>query len=290
MTDSRIKVRRQSHSCVRDTLLNLQGNAALAPASEAITKSVDSLEILCITLKEQLLRNANNRRLIDNIAWLTKEIEIELTICLSKVVIPLEMKRMAERKKTCINFLTWLLEAWLLKVLMISAAMKGMARLAYEFSDLVSIAYKLLPSTFLLLQRKNREIIKANLGFLKVLVAKSQAEGLQMFLGSMVEGLLRWQDDTINHFKAKVKHILEMLVKKCGVDAVKAVMPEEHMKLLANIRKIKERRERKHAASSEETKSHMSRATTSRISRWDHTKIFSDFSDGETENSDGECR
>ncbi|KAJ6330950.1 hypothetical protein OIU76_009528 [Salix suchowensis] len=104
MTDSRIKVRRQSHSCFRDTLLNLQGNAALAPASEAITKSGDSLEILCITLKEQLLRNANNRRLI--VVGLTKEIEIELTICLSKVVIPLEMKRMAERKKTCINFLT----------------------------------------------------------------------------------------------------------------------------------------------------------------------------------------
>lgn len=171
---------------------------------------------------------------------------------------------------------------------MISAAMKGVARLAYEFSDLVSIAYKLLPSTFLLLQRKNREIIKANLGLLKVLVAKSQAEGLQMFLGSVVEGLLRWQDDTKNHFKAKVKHILEMLVKKCGLDAVKAVMPEEHMKLLTNIRKIKERGERKHAASSDETKSHMSRATTSRISRWNHTKIFSDFSDGETENSDGE--
>jgi ribosomal RNA-processing protein 12 len=35
-------------------------------------------------------------------------------------------------------------------------------------------------------------------------VAKSQAEGLQMFLGSVVEGLLRWQDDTKNHFKAKV--------------------------------------------------------------------------------------
>lgn len=43
---------------------------------------------------------------------------------------------------------------------MISAAVKGLARLAYEFSDLVSSAYKLLPSTYLLLQRKNREIIK----------------------------------------------------------------------------------------------------------------------------------
>lgn len=43
---------------------------------------------------------------------------------------------------------------------MISAAVKGLARLAYEFSDLVLTAFKLLPSTSLLLQRKNREIIK----------------------------------------------------------------------------------------------------------------------------------
>lgn len=46
--------------------------------------------------------------------------------------------------------------------------------------------------------------MQANLGLLKVLVAKSQAEGLQMCLGNMVEGLLRWQDDTKNHFKSKV--------------------------------------------------------------------------------------
>ncbi|PON84609.1 Coatomer beta subunit [Trema orientale] len=169
---------------------------------------------------------------------------------------------------------------------MISAAVKGLARLVYEFSDLVSTACNLLPSTFLLLQRKNREIAKANLGLLKVLVAKSKAEGLQLHLKSMVEGLLMWQDDTKTHFKAKVKLLLEMLVKKCGLDPVKAVMPEEHMKLLTNIRKIKERKERKLAAPSEEARSHVSRATTSRLSRWNDTKIFSDFGDDETENSD----
>lgn len=43
---------------------------------------------------------------------------------------------------------------------MISAAVKGLARLAYEFSDLVSAAYSVLPSTFLLLKRENKEIIK----------------------------------------------------------------------------------------------------------------------------------
>ena len=36
----------------------------------------------------------------------------------------------------------------------------------------------------------------------------------------------------------QVKLLLEMLVKKCGIDAVKEVMPEEHMKLLTNIRKV----------------------------------------------------
>ncbi|KAI8020694.1 RRP12-like protein [Camellia lanceoleosa] len=168
---------------------------------------------------------------------------------------------------------------------MISAAVKGLARLAYEFSDLVSAVYNVLPSAFLLLQRKNNEIAKANLGLLKVLVAKSQAEGLQMHLKGIVEGLLKWQDSTKNLFKAKIKVLLEMLVKKCGLDAVKAVMPEEHMKLLTNIRKIKERKERRVAANSEESKSHLSKATTSRLSRWNHTKIFSDFGDEETDSN-----
>ncbi|KAK6941256.1 putative domain NUC173 [Dillenia turbinata] len=172
---------------------------------------------------------------------------------------------------------------------MISAAVKGLARLSYEFSELISAAFNVLPSTFLLLQRKNREITKkfslimqANLGLLKVLVAKSQADGLQMHLKSMVEGLLKWQDNTKNHFKAKVKLLLEMLIRKCGLEAVKEVMPEEHMKLLTNIRKIKERKERKATSNSEESRSQQSKATTSRQSRWNHSRIFSDFDEEET--------
>ncbi|KAJ0582366.1 putative armadillo-like helical protein [Helianthus annuus] len=165
---------------------------------------------------------------------------------------------------------------------MISAAVKGMARLTYEFNDLLSNAFDVLPSTFLLLQRKNREINKASLGFLKVLVAKSQAEGLQIHMRDMVEALLSWQSSNKNHFKAKVKQLLEMLVEKCGLDAVKEAMPEEHMKLLTNIQKINERKERKHSANTEETKSRLSsKATTSRLSRRNHTKIYSDFGDDE---------
>ncbi|XP_016184055.1 uncharacterized protein LOC107625839 isoform X2 [Arachis ipaensis] len=63
--------------------------------------------------------------------------------------------------------------------------------------------------------------------------------------------------------KKKVKLLLGMLVTKCGQGAVKDVIPEEHMKLLTNIRKIQERKERKWGAKSEETKSHFSKATKS---------------------------
>ncbi|KAK9116692.1 hypothetical protein Sjap_015639 [Stephania japonica] len=175
---------------------------------------------------------------------------------------------------------------------MISAAVKGLARLAYEFSDLISAAYNVLPHAFLLLQRKNQTIIKANLGLLKVIVAKSQAEWLKIHLKSVVEGLVKWQDDTRNHFKAKVKLLLKMLIKKCGMDAVKAVMPEGHLKLLSNIRKIKERKDHRIAANnSEDAKSVHSKATaTSRISRWNHTKIFSDFGTVATKDSDVEYK
>ncbi|GJU05986.1 diacylglycerol kinase 4-like protein [Tanacetum coccineum] len=61
----------------------------------------------------------------------------------------------------------------------------------------------------------------------------------------------------------QVKLLLEMLVKKCGLEAVKEVMPEEHMKLLTNIRKTKEWKERKYATNTEETKSRLSKAATS---------------------------
>ncbi|GAA0164038.1 hypothetical protein LIER_19765 [Lithospermum erythrorhizon] len=169
---------------------------------------------------------------------------------------------------------------------MVSAAVKGLARLAYEFTDLISATYNLLPLTFLLIRRKNREIIKANLGLLKVLVAKSQVQNLNTHLKSLVDGLLNWQDSAKNHFKAKIKLLIEMLVKKCGMDAVKEVMPEEHLKLLTNIRKLKERRERKLAAGSVDSRSLLSKATTSRHSRWNHTRIFSDSGDESADNSE----
>lgn len=74
---------------------------------------------------------------------------------------------------------------------MISAAMKGLARLAYEFSDLVSAACNLLPSTFLLLQRKNREIIKVSSLALPPLFISILNFYLFLFMLSLTAGQFR---------------------------------------------------------------------------------------------------
>ncbi|GJR31562.1 RRP12-like protein [Tanacetum coccineum] len=113
---------------------------------------------------------------------------------------------------------------------MISAAVKGIAGLTYEFFDLISKVFNVLPSATLSSGRYAL-LLQAVLGLLKVLVAKSHAEGLQTHMRGMVETLLSLQGfEFDDHMFEQVKQLLEMLVKKCGLDAVKEVMPEEHMK------------------------------------------------------------
>ena len=46
-----------------------------------------------------------------------------------------------------------------------------------------------------------------------------------------------------------MRRLVERLAKRCGYDAVAAVLPEEHSKLLIHIRKAHSRKERLRAAS-----------------------------------------
>lgn len=179
---------------------------------------------------------------------------------------------------------------------MVSAAVVGLARLLYEFSsELSHTVPDLLPSALLLLKSKNREIIKSVLGLVKVVIARLPAAELDQHLRSLVEGLILWSDDSKNHFKAKVRAIIERLVRRCGMDSVAKVMPQEHMKLLTNIRKTKEHNEKKKKSTEggeeAETKSVQSRASTAKKSKWNHTDMFSDDDDDdEYDDMDGSTK
>ncbi|KAM5343072.1 hypothetical protein ACJ41O_014038 [Fusarium nematophilum] len=130
---------------------------------------------------------------------------------------------------------------------MISASITAISRLLYEFrSDLSEQTLSDLVQTMdLFLTSNNREIVKSCLGFVKVCVISLPVELMLPRLSTLVPNLIVWSHEHKGHFKAKVKHILERMVRRFGYDNIHGNCPEADKKLLVNIRKTKERSKKK---------------------------------------------
>ncbi len=94
----------------------------------------------------------------------------------------------------------------------------------------------------------NREIVKSVLGFIKLAIHTMPAELMRPHLKELVPALLRWSHDHKNHFKAKVRHIFERMIRRFGwEDVYGCAQEEEARKVLVNIKKRKDRAKRKRA-------------------------------------------
>ncbi|RWA05270.1 hypothetical protein EKO27_g9839 [Xylaria grammica] len=133
---------------------------------------------------------------------------------------------------------------------MISASITALTRILYEFRESVNsgVLDDLVQTMDLFLTSNNREIVKSVLGFVKVCVISLPTEMMLPRLQSMVPNLMVWSHEHKGHFKAKVKHILERMVRRFGFEPVNKSCPEADKKLLTNIRKTKERSKRKREA------------------------------------------
>ncbi|KAI5117784.1 hypothetical protein M0805_000427 [Coniferiporia weirii] len=138
---------------------------------------------------------------------------------------------------------------------MISATITAISRLIFEFKD--DISPELHTEIFLTfleyLRSANREIVKSALGFTKLFIHTAPPDLLRPHLGVLVPALLSWAHDHKNHFKAKVCHIFERLIRRCSWEAVYAAAgsDDEGTKVLLNIKKRKDRAKRKKAQSRE---------------------------------------
>ncbi|KAH8119547.1 NUC173-domain-containing protein [Phellopilus nigrolimitatus] len=134
---------------------------------------------------------------------------------------------------------------------MISATVTAISRLVFEFKDDVSSeVHTEIFLTFLeYLKSANREIVKSTFGFVKLFIHTLPADLLRPHLKDLVPVLLGWVHDHKNHFKTKVQHIFERLIRRCGFDAVYACAgaDEDGGKVLLNIKKRKDRAKRKKA-------------------------------------------
>ena len=94
----------------------------------------------------------------------------------------------------------------------------------------------------------NREIVKSVLGFVKLAIHTMPADIMRPHLKELVPALLKWSHDHKNHFKAKVRHIFERMLRRFGwEDVYGCAQEEEARKVLLNIKKRKDRAKRKRA-------------------------------------------
>ncbi|KAK3697309.1 pre-rRNA processing protein [Vermiconidia calcicola] len=139
---------------------------------------------------------------------------------------------------------------------MVSASITALTRLLYEFRLQLkeeTIA-DLVQTMDLFLTSNNREIVRSVLGFVKVCVISLPTELMLPRLQSLVPNLVGWSHEHKAHFKAKVKHIFERMIRRFGADVVERYTPESDRKLIANIRKTRERRKKKKKDAGEDGK------------------------------------
>ncbi|PSN61282.1 NUC173-domain-containing protein [Corynespora cassiicola Philippines] len=133
---------------------------------------------------------------------------------------------------------------------MISASITAVTRILYEFHTRISkeTIQNLLELMDIFLQNPNREIVRSVLGFVKVEVVSLPESMVRPRLNTLLSNLMVWSHEHKAHFKAKVKHIVERMVRKFGVEEVERACPTEDRKLITNIRKTREQRKKKKQA------------------------------------------
>uniref|UniRef100_A0A3Q3WNJ1 Uncharacterized protein n=1 Tax=Mola mola TaxID=94237 RepID=A0A3Q3WNJ1_MOLML len=137
-------------------------------------------------------------------------------------------------------------------VTMITCTVLALTRLLFEYKGTMTSREQLLHNVCLLLSSRTREIVKAALGFIKVILFIVDPKTLASHVTVMMEGIGSIKDDMRRHFRTKLKNIFTKFIRKFGFELVKSMLPAEHHKVLANIRKAEARSKRRKLAAEQQ--------------------------------------
>ncbi|KAH7888705.1 armadillo-type protein [Phlebopus sp. FC_14] len=136
----------------------------------------------------------------------------------------------------------------------ISATVTAISRLVFEFKDKIDLKMQteIFTTMLVFMSSSNREIVKSTLGYVKLAIHTLSPDLLRPHLCDLVPALLKWSHDHKNHFKAKVRHIFERMIRRFGWNDVhQAAGEDQAAKVLTNIKKRKDRAKRRKAREDE---------------------------------------
>ncbi|KAI9741231.1 MAG: hypothetical protein M1834_002947 [Cirrosporium novae-zelandiae] len=130
---------------------------------------------------------------------------------------------------------------------MISASITALTRILFQFRQQLPapMLAELVETMDLFLKSNNREVVRSVLGFVKVSIISLPMNLMLPRLETMIPNLFVWSHEHTGHFRQKIKHIFERMIRRFGYEIVEKWCPEEDKKLLINIKKTRERNKRK---------------------------------------------
>ncbi|XP_022336615.2 RRP12-like protein isoform X1 [Crassostrea virginica] len=140
---------------------------------------------------------------------------------------------------------------------MVSSTLLALTRIVYEFKASISssLLETIVENLCLLLTSKTREVVKAALGFMKVLLSAYPDTVLAPHLKQIMSSLVAQKEDCKHHFRFKAKEIYAKLIKKFGYETIFGMSPPSIHKVLVNIKKTQERAKKKKKEKEEEAES-----------------------------------
>ncbi len=171
---------------------------------------------------------------------------------------------------------------------MISASITAVTRILYQFYDEVSqeTVSNLCGLMDIFLQNPNREIVRSVLGFVKVEVISLPESLVRPRLNTLLANLMVWSHEHKGHFKVKVKHIIERMVRKFGAEEVERACPPDDRKLIINIRKTREQRKKKKHQSEENEEAPANKSKNKFENEYDQAVYGSDSEISEADSED----
>ncbi|NP_001025447.1 RRP12-like protein [Danio rerio] len=141
-------------------------------------------------------------------------------------------------------------------VTLITCTVLALTRLIFHYKDSIDLSSLelLLQNVCLLLTSRTRDIVKASLGFLKVIIFSLDVKVLAGHVNVIMEGISN-MNDMRRHFRVKLKNIYTKLIRKFGFELVKSMLPAEQHKVLGNIRKSEARNKKRKLTKTEEDES-----------------------------------
>lgn len=172
---------------------------------------------------------------------------------------------------------------------MVAASITALSRLFFEYHSQLTDKTKeeLIDTVSMFLESNNREIVRAVLGFVKVMVVILPPQMLEPRMPSIVPGLMVWSKENKGRLRAKVKSILDRCLRRFDAVKVESWVGGDDRKMVVNLRKRRERA-RKKKKGEEEVEDEEDTSAKRYDNEFDEAVYGSDDDESEIEGSDDE--